>query len=354
MNTGSVAERGCRLASFRSLAARRFRTALVLPLLAVASGTASGQEAWRDWQLYWENDSFVSRRYSSDEYYTNGIRLTLSRAPTATWGWARGLGSWWLGVLSASGDYDTTSSLAIGQNLFTPGVITEFEVDPRDRPYAALLYTGARVDMNRQDGRVQHSIEFDLGVMGPPAMGRQVQSGVHLLRKNRIPKGWDHQIGTEIGVNLLYAARRRSGSDHVDVTPQAGLALGTTQTYATAGATLRVGWHMTGFPASPIPWTAPPRGKARRRSFEVALFAGIDGRYLLRNAYLDGSLIGGPPSVEKEPFVHDIRYGLTARVCSWRITYSFVRRSKEFTPPPERGDGSQDFGSLSISRELGW
>jgi len=300
----------------------------------------------------WENDTFVPPDMGSDEFYTNGIRFAIVR--TDNWKWTEAFGEWWMDkpLIGADAEYNITSTLVLGQNFFTPSVITTFRVNPDDRPYAGFLYGGVRVDVTRADAMKQHSFEFDAGIMGPAALSDELQTAVHLLRQSRIPKGWEHEVGTQLGLQFQYLFRLRAGWSFADVVPHIGGALGTIQTYANAGATVRIGYNLTGFPSVLIPWTAAP--VEERPPWEIAVYTAVDGRALAYNAYLDGTLIGGSPSVDKEPFVADWRaIGVTVRVHSWRFTYNMVRRTQELASPPPGTEGYHNFGSLSISRELG-
>lgn len=329
---------------------RRMQLALAALVLAGWPGASCrAGDTWGSWTATWENDSFAFFT-GSDEYYTNGVRLTVARDPDARWDWARDLGDefgrlGWTGVDVP----ETSTSLVIGQNLYTPEIITTFDVNPLDRPYAAWLYGGLRVDVTGRDSPVVHAFEVDLGVIGPPALGRQTQTGVHTLRHSRIPKGWSHQIPTALAISGLYDVRRRFGSSHADAVVGGGLVLGTVQVYPTAGATVRLGHHISGMPVALIAPTAQAR--PARSKFEIYGFAGFDGRAVLYNVFLDGNPVGGGPSVDSHVWVYDIRFGASVRLSTWRLTYTFVRRSEEFTPPPGRAEGLHDFGSIAVSYE---
>ena len=93
-----------------------------------------------------------------------------------------------------------------------------------------------------------HTVEFDIGVVGPPALGRQVQTAWHKFVDAPEPQGWDNQIRTEPGILLTYLHKRRYGEiSGVQLVPHIGASLGTVATFARAGALLRAGQNMTGF-----------------------------------------------------------------------------------------------------------
>src|SRR5262249_29533405 len=279
-----------------------------LVLLLGRGGAHAGD--WGSWTAIWENDSFACPT-GTDEYYTNGIRLAVARDPEANWQWAETLGQS-IGKVTHVTVPDVSTSLVIGQNLYTPEVITTFDVNPLDRPYAAWLYGGVRTDVQGRDSGTTQALEFDLGLIGPPALGKQTQNGVHVLRHSRLPKGWDHQIPTEIAFNALYDVRSRFRfAKFGDVVAGGGLSLGMVQIYPTVGATLRLGHHISGMPIAIIAPSAKTAPAATR--FEIYAFAGADGRAMLYNVFLDGNLIGGGPSVDSKPWVADFRVGMSMR-----------------------------------------
>lgn len=334
----------------------RGRPLHALVLLLCSAGQIRGdEETWGNVQVYEENDTIVPSRYGTDEYYSQGLRFVFVRTEDKTWKFAESFKDWWANTgLLGKGQYEVRSGLVVGHNIMTPTFITTFDVDPRDRPYAGFLYAGLRIDMFRTKANgqadVQQSFEADFGFLGPPALAKPAQKGFHVLREHRIPKGWDHELGSEPILNVLFLTNRRFGNRFADVTPSYGLALGTLQTYPTLGTTLRLGWNMTGMPVSISGFTAGNREK--RSKAEIALFAGVDGRYFLRNAYYDGNLLGGDPSVDKTRLVHDLRFGVSARYGNVRATYTLARRSREFEPTPPYAKAKHYIGSIAISREI--
>jgi lipid A 3-O-deacylase len=338
-------------------ASRAWTRWLWVGLILALPGPALGQQKWSGWNVYWENDSFVPSKYGSDARYTNGVRYTLARDPEWTWGWAERLGERF-GEWGLFGDrsYSTTSALVVGENFFTPTLIVSFVEDPTDRPFAGFLYAGARVDMTQDvpsdaglTTRLQHSLEFDVGVLGPPALAKTIQKGVHLLRQNRIPKGWGHQLSTEPAVQISYLGRVSVRLGLLDIVPHVGVQLGTVQTYVNAGVTARLG-NMTAFPSLLNPWTVA--AVERESWFQWSLLAAIEGRAYARNAYVDGNLFGDDLQITPDHMVQEWRLGAMTRLGVWSLNYTFVHRGTEFRSPPALGDGQHSFGSVTLGRDL--
>lgn len=332
--------------------------------LLVASPAAAQDPDWAGWTLTWENDTFaLLTPERTDARYTNGIRFTLARNEARNWERVDAFGEWWRiqsPLARAGRPHTTTSALVIGQTFFTPSVITSFDPDPRDRPFAAFTYAGLHVDVTEDPppewigahARLQHSFEASVGVFGPPAAAEEVQTGVHILRRAGNPKGWSHQLHTELALALSYQGRARLGWHFFDVVPQLGAMTGTAQTYAHAGLVARVGWNLSGFPALLIRPTAEPDDTGRR-SWEAGLMAGVEGRAFAHNAFLDGSLFQGGPSVPSEALVGDFTAGATLRLEDWRLSYTYVRRSPEIAGASPFAGVYHNYGSVSFAHEPG-
>lgn len=74
-------------------------------------------------------------------------------------------------------------------------------------------------------------------------------------------------------------------------------------------------------------------------------FAGIDGRFIAHNLFLDGNNFENSHSVDREDFVADLQAGFVWNNSKFRLAYSWIYRSREFVQQQER----DIFGSVSIS-----
>ena len=332
---------------------------LWMPLLAallMATPVPTQAQDWVGWSFHWENDTWVPAAAGSDDAFTNGIRIVLGRGRGAN---LPGSGLW-ASLFPRTRDYDVTSALTLGQNFFTPRRITTYDPDPEDRPYAGFSYVGFRYDATRrldiQDQRpaprqhqTQHSLELNAGVLGQGAAARKFQSGVHsVVTTHRIPKGWSHQIQNTLGVSALYMGRSRWARPGMDLTLHAGGMLGTTQTYPMAGATLRLGRGLSGFPGLLGRNTAV--AVDLRHPVEFGVVGGVEGRYMVHNAFVRGALgAEGDPGVAAEDWLGDYRLGLFLRVLDARVDYFFVRRSPEVAAAGPSEGTYDNYGSISVS-----
>lgn len=317
-------------------------------------------------QVFIENDSFGG----TDQYYTNGIKFgcgipagrvskLFTLPPDAL-------------LRQITDGAQNHFGLFLGQNLYTPRDISITGPQPNDRPWAAWLYVGAVaqsvkeevLDSGITEGRL-HTVEVDLGVVGPPALGRQVQSFWHRhIVDAPEPKGWGNQIRGEPGFMVSYLHKRRYGNRNgVQFVPHAGLSLGTIMTFVRTGGIVRIGQNMTGFGPDSIEPGGAMLKNARflkdseggagdvRRDFEWFAFAGVDGRVIGHNIFLDGSLFRDGPGVQRRDTVYDISAGLSLRLDQLRVSVTRIKRSEEFRTPAG-GDGRQRFYSVNIGVEF--
>jgi lipid A 3-O-deacylase len=304
-----------------------------------------------EFQLFIENDMLAG----TDRYYTNGFKLGFGVPFRALRDFFDISATFALDIFSDA-QASHNFGLFVGQNIYTPRDISIAAPQPADRPWAAWLYLGGvaqRVQGNRMD-----TAEVDIGVVGPPALGEQVQSNWHRLIGVGQPMGWDNQLPGEFAFSIAYLHKRKYGTAHFEVVPHAGLTLGTVMTLARAGGTVRVGSNMTGFG----PDTIEPGGAmlqntrrehegAGRPRYEWYGFAGADLRYVAHNIFLDGTVFHDSFSVDRRNVVRDFTLGASMRIDALRVSLTRVFRSEEFTTP-FGGGGKQTFYSLNIGLEF--
>jgi hypothetical protein len=161
-------------------------------------------------------------------------------------------------------------------------------------------------------------------------------------------------LRNEPTVQLLFqrswraAAAYAFSSDYgLDITPHAGFALGNVYTFANAGLTFRVGKDLQQDYGPPrLGPSVPGSGHfVPRSTFGWYLFAGVEGRAVARNIFLDGNTFVGGPRVSHTPLVADLQAGFAVTVDQLRLSYTHVWRTKEF----ETQRTPDQFGAISLS-----
>ncbi len=327
------------------------------PVEAVTPPVVHERLRFGSFTLYTENDKYFA---GTDQHYTNGFKLsalstdlrsfTDESVPAVARGLARLLGN------LVPPDHPYKLGLSFGQNIYTPTDTQTSDYIPSDRPYAAWLYGGVAFQVYHPPTEVGGTARLDVfeitaGVVGPAALGREVQNGIHSLIDVEQAEGWDNQIRNEFGANFIYERSYRYSSQNArtswgtDLIPHAGFSLGNIFTYANAGFELRTGYRLpSDFGTNLIRPSGDSNG-LRRSPFNIFLFAATDGRAVGRDITLDGNTFRDSPSIDKKPFVADVYAGLSLGTTHWQLTYAQAYRTREF----EDQDTRSVFGSLSVS-----
>lgn len=294
--------------------------------------------------VVWENDIFGG----TDQNYTNGIRFAWLSPETQTPDWARWAAD---NLLPFGGAGNRRLSIALGQSMFTPDDASSYAPIPNDRPYAGWLY--GTVGVITDDGHTLENVALTLGMVGPAAMAEPVQDVVHDLTDSPHFNGWGNQLHNEPGLVLSYERKWRAlfttsaFGPGLDLSPHVGVNLGNINTDASLGATVRMGYDL---PAD----YGPPRIRPSLPGSDFFiptddlggyLFAGIEGRAVARNIFLDGNTFRDSASVDKEHIVGSVQCGAALTWRQARLSYTHVFMTKEF----KTQDDPAQFGVVTIS-----
>ncbi|MBL8549325.1 MAG: lipid A deacylase LpxR family protein [Hyphomonadaceae bacterium] len=302
-----------------------------------------------------ENDSLST---GADRNYTSGIKLSYVRPTGDLPGWLEPFGR---ALTAMTGARPEFWGAGIGQSLFTPEDIQANPAPPDQHPYAGWLYAQALLATfeNRGHGafpRYGDLYELEIGIVGPSALGEQSQKGIHQLMNAPIPNGWDSQLHDEVAFAVSYERRwstlRLSADVGPDVlelalSPNVGATLGTLRTEARAGVAVQIGRDIINDYEIGPPRVRPSlsgAGYFEHKGFSWSLFAGVQGRAVARDLFLDGNTFEDSARVDKKPFVLDGQLGFTVQVGDARMAYTYVLRTDEFDTQGE----IQDFGTVAL------
>lgn len=298
-----------------------------------------------------ENDIFGG----TDRNYSNGLRIERVR-PTNKVGPAL----CWVANRIPFLDLERTKlrqGFALSHTIFTPEDITLETPKPNDRPYAAWAYGSATVVATTQlnpDEMIQDVLQLNLGIVGPSAGGEYVQDNWHNIIEVARPKGWDSQLKDEVGIEVTAQRMRKyKGFDlplnlESDYALHGGVTLGNVRTYGTFGGMARMGWDL-GSDFGP-PRIRPALAGAGvfepGQPFGGYIFAGLEGRAVARDMFLDGNLWRDSARVtDRRDFVADAQFGIALHQGDVQVAFTYVHRTEEFVAQ----SGPQRFGAVSIS-----
>ncbi|MGZ9109253.1 MAG: lipid A deacylase LpxR family protein [Micavibrio sp.] len=295
----------------------------------------------------YENDLIGSGR---DGEYTSGVRLSYIDVSADFPDYAHNIAD-----VIPTFDINATSSIfySVGQNIFTPRDVTQRDANRDDRPWAGFLYTS--VGMATLTDNHTDELEITLGMVGPAALGQNTQKFIHShITDSPTPRGWRHELKNEPGFMLAWqrafpaALSGEAGPLFWTVAPHYGVTLGNIYTFANTGLSIQLRpesskWQDTPVRVRPaLPGTGFFEIPEKRWSWY--LFAGVDGRAVGRNIFLDGNSFTDSARVDKNFFVADSNAGIALTYDQFRISYTMIHRTKEF----HNQQDSQIFGAISV------
>ena len=294
----------------------------------VAAPIADAQQAPQPdptsiWTIQDENSTITSAKLS-DRYYTNGLRLGLTS----------GTGSVPDFLNSAArvlwGDGQTRISFDLSQQIYTPKDTETYNPPLGDRPYAGILM--GNFSMLTDTPGARSTVGVGLGVVGPWALGEQVQNGFHDLIGQGHNNGWHYQLRNEPAFEITRHGHGgcrslRSAECEIDALPELGR-----RPRQRPGVRRR----RRGDSASARGWTAITASRAcapgmsggdafkPTRPFVWYVFAGADGQAVAQDITLDGNTFQNSRSVKLKPLVGEIESGLAVMAFGARLTYTQV------------------------------
>ncbi|HEY0281669.1 MAG TPA: lipid A deacylase LpxR family protein [Rhizomicrobium sp.] len=323
-------------------------SAALAAALCVAAASAAGESASEKgaFGILFENDLFGN----ADHDYSNGVELTYTTAPQDTPDWLIAVAHW-LPFFSATGKGDVRTRYALGQSMFTPIDKTLPNPSLDDRPYAGFLFGTAGIVGD--SGRHLDQLQFTLGVIGPMALAGEAQNWVHGIVGDAKAQGWHYQLRNEPGLIIQYERSIKLIPPKsilgliFDLEPHYGAAVGNVYDFANLGVVARLGFNLPGDygpmridPSLPGSNFFEPSG-----AIGAYVFAGVDGRAIARNLFLDGNTFKTSRSVSKLNLVYDYDLGAAITLYAMRISYTYVIRSREYKTQPD----VSKFGAIAVS-----
>lgn len=319
---------------------------LILPLTAMAqTPDPLAPDPTSVWTLQDENASAAIGAKLTDRYYVNGLKLGwvsgTDKVPGALENMGRAL---W-------GDGQMRISFDLTQQIYTPRDTESGDPPPGDRPFAGVLL--GNFGLWSDTPTTRSNVGFSLGILGPAALGEQVQNGFHSLINQRGVNGWGTQLHNE-PMFEFYSERTwrlnlgNIGSLETEALPDLTIGLGVLRVYAQPGFVIRIG---QGLDAD----FGPPRLRPGLSGGDVFLhnhpvswyvFAGGDGQAVAHDVTIEGNTWQSSRGAKREPLVGEAEFGAAIIAWGMRLTYTQVFQSAEIR---HQKGGLHQFGSLALS-----
>lgn len=290
-------------------------------------------------RFLWENDSWFTE---SDRFYTNGIGVGWTFADSRfTRAVNRALS--WL-PFSPENPSGRATELFFRQDMFTPEDFTNPNLVPDDRPYAGWLHLDFTHQILTLDKEERHdrldTWQLEIGVVGPSSLAEQAQREVHELVDAPEPRGWRHQLKDEPGIVLGYRRDFRAYFNRESFAPceadfigHFGVRLGNVDTSIRLGGEVSFGFNLSRHFGTAL------RGPQIPQRHRFYLAAGVEGRFVPQNIFLDGNTYRRSHSVDRNKLVADFHVGVHWEPCQrLRLSVSEVFTTPEFDSPSQDGD----------------
>lgn len=182
-------------------------------------------------RFHYDNDYFTK----TDEYYSQGITFEYVHPSVK---------KFLLSKLLLK-PYNSNPQYGIAVNLFgyTPTSILSDSILYGDRPFNANISFKTFLIQADQIHHQQISSALSVGVMGPAALGYQIQNNIHRWLKNPLPHGWQYQIKNDIIINyqINYEKQIKAASNNFLLNTTAGVRLGTLNNKVSGGFNFMAG-----------------------------------------------------------------------------------------------------------------
>ena len=240
-------------------------------------------------QALWENDMLNFIHY--DRYYTNGVRYGYYSKEydysieDNAFSWGKNVS-----ITSYNKPHITRYHISLNQEIYTPEY-HNIEVK-NDHNYAGFAYFNLGI-FNRTYNTMEH-IGVKIGLVGPYALGNEIQTGIHIINNKEVFKNWDQQLDTEFIFNPYYQWTGRAyifktNYISMDFLGTFDTALGNADTHFGVQGSFRIGYNLDndfGIERMTLSNDGP---SVHSDKFSAYIFFGGGGRVVLHNLFVTGN-----------------------------------------------------------------
>ncbi|HWZ14588.1 MAG TPA: lipid A deacylase LpxR family protein [Mucilaginibacter sp.] len=297
---------------------------ILFSFLAFLFGTAGvfAQSHSTEFGAQTDNDSYLLK--GSDRYYTDGTFIYYRHALKINGGDSTLLANKILG-------FETGQKIFNPQSGFVPG--------PQyvDRPFAAYLYVGSTLNLLYKNESTL-KLGAQLGVVGPAALGEQVQKFIHQTFGFYPVGGWQYQIKNDVEINLSAEYNKLiARTSGLDVSFSGYANLGNGFTGAGAGPLVRIGlFNQLFHSVSTQSTTIRNETIAPLHRQEIFFYYKPQFNYVAYDATIQGGLFekhNDPNSLEivqtKEPFIFSQQFGIAFTTKRFVVDAAAIYHTKD-------------------------
>ena len=314
---------------FRTLCYNMHLRHIILPILTALLPLTAGAQAI-DNSLSYKNinsDAYFRFNYENDFfsgtdfYYTQGLHIELV-AP-----WVKHFIISKILVHPRNFSY-VRYGIGFEHDGYTPTSYSNPHILYGDRPYAACLFMKTFLIAIDPLKKQRFSSSVSTGVIGQAAGGAEMQTGIHRLLHDVLPRGWQYQVHNDAILNyqVNYEKQLVSIGHYVSIDADAMARAGTLSDKANIGTTL-----MFGYFDSPFSTTI-----ATKKNFRIYAYEHAEVNAVAYDATLEGGVFDhtSPYVISPKgltPFVFQNRFGFVVIYRRFYLEYFQSLLSNEFT-----------------------
>ncbi|UTN04914.1 lipid A deacylase LpxR family protein [Flavobacterium bizetiae] len=306
---------------------------IFIALFILASTLTFGQAKTAEIGFITDNDLYTSSK--NDMYYTNGLELFYR-------------------FLSKNNNEKINKKITefrIGQYIYNPRFINAEAVTINDRPFTGYLFAEAGRSFFYQSESVLKT-DFQLGFMGPNALGKETQESFHHIIGYKEVFGWENQLHNAFAVqaHVMYSKKMFPSkyNDFIDLHFQSEANLGTIFTGVSTGFLTRIGFKKLLPIYDSNLHDASVSFQPQYNIREFYFYAMPSVNYQFYDATIQGSMFSNtsPLTFDLEPLRFNAEFGLKYRHNNFNMSYSFIYRGRELRDPETNTNSGYFYGSI--------
>lgn len=181
-------------------------------------------------RFHYDNDFFTN----TDYYYSQGITLeyvhpSFEKFPASK-------------LLYKTKNSETKYGFTFNLFGYTPTSTSSNEILYGDRPFEGSMSLKMFAISSNNVKEQRTAAALSIGVIGPAALGEEIQTNIHRWTGNKLPKGWQHQIKNDILVNYqLDFEKKLLANNSFLLNSAAGIKAGTVHNKISGGINFMAG-----------------------------------------------------------------------------------------------------------------
>lgn len=292
----------------------------------------SQQKFAKEFSFVNDNDLYVS--FNKDQYYTNGTFLSYRFLSKDFKNSLKRITEW-----------------TLGQEMYTPYKAIVKDIENHDRPFAAVLFGSyGHLTVSKKKHIFRKRILF--GIMGPSALGNELQDVIHSIYNFKKATGWKYQIKNTAALNFdanYVIPLNKETPEFVDIQQINEIRFGTIYNKIATGFSGRIGTTKLVDLLNSARYGTHLNNKSTTFSKQIESFFFWQTKlnYVFYDATMQGSFFNDDSPIVTKPnklrFDLELGYVFTTKNCVFGYTYHFNSRASR-----SMRHRINDYGSISL------